>query len=238
MKKLDLMGHVYKKLTVVRVTTDKRGKRAWLCRCECGNETIVSGISLRRGNTGSCGCAQGDAKDETGKRYGRWAVIGRAESKDLSASWLCRCDCGNEGIVRGWQLRSGTSQSCGCLRIERLIAATTKPYGTSARNRAIAQTKANARKRGYEWCIDDPEAIQLMEQNCFYCGATPKQVCKGRNGNFTYNGLDRKDNGKGYTLENVVPCCIACNEAKRTKTVDEFLDLVRRVYNHSISKGE
>jgi hypothetical protein len=28
----------------------------WLCRCDCGNTTIVSGVHLRKGDTVSCGC--------------------------------------------------------------------------------------------------------------------------------------------------------------------------------------
>lgn len=31
----------------------------WLCRCACGNETIVRGRSLREGETVSCGCMKG-----------------------------------------------------------------------------------------------------------------------------------------------------------------------------------
>lgn len=32
--------------------------RLWLCRCDCGNEGVVLGISLRLGRTKSCGCLQ------------------------------------------------------------------------------------------------------------------------------------------------------------------------------------
>lgn len=38
-------------------TSDRSVK--WLCQCDCGNTTIVSGASLRQGNTKSCGCYQG-----------------------------------------------------------------------------------------------------------------------------------------------------------------------------------
>lgn len=31
-------------------------KRRYLCKCDCGNETIVHITSLRSGNTKSCGC--------------------------------------------------------------------------------------------------------------------------------------------------------------------------------------
>lgn len=36
----------------------------WLCECECGNSKIVSGISLRRNHTRSCGCL---IKEKSGK---------------------------------------------------------------------------------------------------------------------------------------------------------------------------
>jgi hypothetical protein len=53
----------------------------------------------------------------TGQRFGRLAVIGFAKIDGRRrAHWLCRCDCGNEVVVRGQSLRSGDTQSCGCLQ--------------------------------------------------------------------------------------------------------------------------
>lgn len=54
--------------------------------------------------------------DAIGKRYGRLTVIARAGSnKKKNAVWLCICDCGNYTKVAGNKLRSGHTQSCGCL---------------------------------------------------------------------------------------------------------------------------
>lgn len=54
----------------------------------------------------------------TGQRFGRLEVISRSENKRKMAMWLCRCDCGNEKVVRGTDLRSGHTQSCGCIHKE------------------------------------------------------------------------------------------------------------------------
>ena len=60
------------------------------------------------------------AIDETGKRYGRLTVIRWAtRDKHGHDCWLCWCNCGNTVTVRGGHLRSGNSQSCGCLGRER-----------------------------------------------------------------------------------------------------------------------
>ena len=51
--------------------------------------------------------------DLTGKRYGNWTVLERAESAAWGlAMWLCRCSCGKEKIVQGNHLRSGKSKRC------------------------------------------------------------------------------------------------------------------------------
>lgn len=60
-------------------------------------------------------------KDLTGQRFGRRTVIGRAGSDRRGcATWLCLCDCGNESVVTGAELRKNRSGSCGCMRKERL----------------------------------------------------------------------------------------------------------------------
>ncbi|BBO80235.1 hypothetical protein DSCO28_08010 [Desulfosarcina ovata subsp. sediminis] len=52
--------------------------------------------------------------DRTGQRYGSLTVIKRVpkptSAKGRAAWWLCRCDCGNETIVRGF----GRTKTCGC----------------------------------------------------------------------------------------------------------------------------
>ena len=58
------------------------------------------------------------AIDLTGQRFGRLTVIERKGSKAKNVTWLCQCDCGNQTIVRGTNLNSGHTTSCGCLRNE------------------------------------------------------------------------------------------------------------------------
>ena len=65
-------------------------------------------------------------KDETGKEYGRLFVRGLNHiNASRVAFWLCRCQCGQERVVRGCNLRNGQSQSCGCLQKE-IVSAVTK----------------------------------------------------------------------------------------------------------------
>lgn len=51
----------------------------------------------------------------SGKKFGFLAVTSRAESRNGKAYWNCICDCGNETVVSGSNLRSGAVKSCGCL---------------------------------------------------------------------------------------------------------------------------
>jgi len=171
-----------------------------------------------------------------GTRYGRLVVISRGEnirSKTMTqATWLCQCDCGKQVVVRGHQLRAGKTRSCGCARTDWIRANHMLPSGLSGCHRAVATMKYNAKKRGIAWNLTDEYIEKLMIQDCHYCGRKPMSISKGRNGSFTYNGIDRVDNNKGYTEDNVVPCCIICNESKRSKSVDIFLDMVQRIYKH------
>jgi len=46
---------------------------------------------------------------------------------------------------------------------------------------------------------------------CHYCNSP---IVWKKSGSRTYN-LDRKDNNKGYLLNNLVVCCYKCNKGKR-----------------------
>lgn len=65
-------------------------------------------------------------KDITGKKFGKIKVISFVGlNKHHSALYLCRCDCGNEKIINGSDLRSGHIISCGCYKRTRLGKETT-----------------------------------------------------------------------------------------------------------------
>ena len=55
----------------------------------------------------------GELIDITGKRFGSWTVIERAENDRAGkAKWLCRCICGTEKAIEGQRLRSGSARRC------------------------------------------------------------------------------------------------------------------------------
>ena len=70
-KVIDLTGKRFGKLTVIeKHSQDKWGGWNWLCRCDCGNETVVSGGHLRGMKTKSCGCSRKESKNFSHKMTG------------------------------------------------------------------------------------------------------------------------------------------------------------------------
>ena len=65
----------------------------------------------------------GKAIDITGKRFGKWTVLYKTNKRTNNGSviWHCKCNCGKEKDVPGYQLRRGSSTSCGCNRIDNSI---------------------------------------------------------------------------------------------------------------------
>lgn len=122
---IDLTGNKYGKLTVVSLHSRGNGNVKWLCRCDCGNETVVVGNNLKNGHTTSCGCAKHEEArniiDLAGKVYGRLTVLRKGAGRFTSggsykATWICKCECGNETEIDGEKLRTGHTTSCGCKR--------------------------------------------------------------------------------------------------------------------------
>lgn len=71
-KFVDLTGQRFGRLTIIkRVYNSKDGRVQWLCRCDCGNKTIVKSISLQSGNTRSCGCLYKDSREYIKKTHGK-----------------------------------------------------------------------------------------------------------------------------------------------------------------------
>lgn len=76
--------------------------------------------------------------------------------------------------------------------------------------------KRGAKEREIAWNLSDVEANVIIHQICHYCGEEPSEEL---------NGIDRKDSNKGYSLDNVVPCCTKCNYMKNDRSESEFIDI-------------
>jgi hypothetical protein len=62
----------------------------------------------------------GSLIDLTGQKFSRLTVIERAgKDKGDQSLWLCKCLCGQEKTVRGGDLKTKRTKSCGCLLRER-----------------------------------------------------------------------------------------------------------------------
>lgn len=114
-----------------------------------------------------------------------------------------------------------------------------KGEGETAKNYTYTIYKSGAKSRGIEFSLTKEEFLSLVVQPCNYCGALPKNETKNAtSGSFFYNGLDRVDSSMGYSTDNVVPCCIICNKAKSTLSLQEFLEWVSTIngYQQTLSK--
>lgn len=96
----------------------------WMCRCSCGTEKEVVSGNIKSGKSTSCGCIKSKvtsdrfSKDLTGEGFGFLTAIKKAEKKSnhKETYWLCKCDCGNDAVVRTCCLISGATKSCGCFK--------------------------------------------------------------------------------------------------------------------------
>ena len=127
-KAIDLTGQIFDRLTVIkRVENAKDGHARWLCKCQCGNEIIVTSNKLRGKTTKSCGCLNKEVASEKAKnsyinllnqKFGKLTPIECLGSNGKGAIlWRCKCDCGNNNfITTSHHLTSGNTRSCGCLK--------------------------------------------------------------------------------------------------------------------------
>lgn len=134
--------------------------------------------------------------DITGQRFGKLTVIKRAESyRSRNAMWLCRCDCGNEIIASGSNLRRGDRKSCGCARKrssveERYCEYCGAPlsfynkrfcsYSCAAKgNRGVEQVEVDMshdwKSAGQGlWICRYRKHIRCKDRNCAKCGWNPE----------------------------------------------------------------
>ena len=93
----------------------------------------------------------------------------------------------------------------------------------------LREARRSDRLRGRVCDLTKAEIESLIAGGCSYCGETEMRMT-----------LDRVDNSKGHTLDNVVPACIRCNYSRRDMPYEAWLclaDGMRRARELNLFKG-
>lgn len=171
-------------------------------------------------------------RDLTGQKFHKLMVLGLSKiDVDSRSYWVCQCDCGNSYEARRDHLLRGTVRSCGCLLREAGWEHPNLGYGQSSLNKIFANYKWRAERKSLMFRLSKDQFENIIHMDCHYCGNPPSQISKVRYGigETQYNGIDRIDSSKGYTIDNVVPCCGVCNQAKSVMLYSEFKSWVLRI---------
>jgi hypothetical protein len=170
-----------------------------------------------------------NAEDLAGKHFGRLLTIGPLKSKNGSVVWLCQCDCGSHAKVKSWDLKSGITKSCGCLRRE--LGRARKTHGAVQTSEyriwnAIKQRCSNPNVkcfpryggRGIKMC---PEWSASFEAFIRDMGPRPSAL----------HSVERKENSGNYDASNCywATSDVQCRNTRRSRFVEfngERLNLV------------
>jgi len=108
----------------------------------------------------------------------------------------------------------------------RLLPQTFNGYASKPKRR-YGVARSQALGENTDWTLPIEIYCELIAKRCHYCGGSLSR---------TGSGLDRKDNNRGYHVDNVVPCCWGCNAFKgRRYTFEEML--LFRTALHRIRKA-
>jgi hypothetical protein len=80
--------------------------------------------------------------------------------------------------------------------------------------------KRNANMKNLDFSINYDEYCNIVTKECYYCGIIQERG---------FNGIDRKDQTKGYILDNCSSCCKMCNYMKGSTSDEVFIKRVEHI---------
>ena len=207
----------------------------WKCTCLCGTSTLYSTATLKSGVV-SCGCkppvflTKGLVISRTPTKS--FKLLRRTDTHGSTREyWECECSCGEVFEAFVTTITSGKVECCGTCNKKH--ERTTPVYQkATALKYLFGNVRKGAKDRGYSFNITFEDFLSYIFEPCYYCGeigVNSKRI--GKSDDFIqYNGLDRVDNSKGYSRDNIVTCCKHCNHMKRDSEQDEFFLRVQKIF--------
>ena len=204
----DLTGRFFGKWKVLYRTENIGKNTYWVCECNCDKHTQkpVATKSLLGGKSKSCGC------------YKKECISNKADllihKKDefgniiLKRCFRCKEWLSLNNFYKSSYVKDGYDNEC-------------KKCQNTAKENRYNNYKKGAKIRNLEFSLTKEEFYKLTSQPCYYCGEIKE-----------YNGIDRIDSKKGYTIDNCVPCCFCCNGMKLDYTIDFWFNHMKKILNN------
>ena len=118
---LDVVGKKFGRLTVLNADFTSKRHVVFRCRCDCGD--IKPFVYKSQLDKGTLRCLRCEHKHHIGKTFSRLVILDEMKFINNRENYFCRCVCGTEKWINKSGILGGTIRSCGCLRVERVLAA-------------------------------------------------------------------------------------------------------------------
>ena len=165
-------------------------------------------------------------KDYTGISKNNLTAIKFIKKESGRQFWEFQCTCGQIKIYRVDRVLSCKYREtkCNCNSNSKSDIPTRKAL--------FRKYILGAKERNYTFDLSYLIFNKLISDNCHYCGTLPIRNQKSyykNNLDFICNGIDRKNNKYGYTIENSVSCCYICNRAKNNLDYETFISWINQL---------
>ena len=100
-----------------------------------------------------------------------------------------------------------------------------KKYSKTAKGK-FREYKRRGKRHSFRFELTFEQLYKLITGKCHYCLKVAEP----------FQGIDRRDNSKGYIKSNCVGCCSDCNYAKRTMSEKRFKGFLERITLSQIKK--
>lgn len=172
-----------------------------------------------------------------GQRFGRLTVVREIEpvtynGRQFHRRYICKCNCGNEKAVFQTCLRTGGTQSCGCLNHEIKVRVNTR-HGHSTSRRITRTYKS--------WCRMKQRCTNSNSDQYKYYGGRGVKVCRQWAGRHDFKNFlrDMGERPEGMTLDRIDPngdyepenCRWATDLEQRHNRRDSYTDSVNDIFN-------
>ncbi len=195
-----------------RSVSGSKGNRhtRWICRCKCGTEKPVDGQNLKRGLTKSCGDCLWNCEVAVG---------------------FIRCaSCGHQFDASAYKLSNGKTSAC--------LKCRQKNIKKSSKRRAMMRLNNPSKYRAYRFMFKGGRSLGNVDlrwlenkfnetTHCKCCGKVlTTGIKKSTVIDYSYPSVDRRDNSRGYSRDNIEIICWRCNNRKSDMTISEVATLL------------